>query len=90
MGRKILFSARPTIISPWSYLPASLFLIFSSGRFILTEYLVGASLNLVGMSALKGSQDDHWKGKNSWKCHFQAKSDIILLENCPGVSYEGR
>jgi hypothetical protein len=66
--------------------PARLGLIFSSGRFIFNHYLIGVSLNLEGMSPLKGSRDDHWKGKISWQYHFQAKPNIILLENCPGLT----
>jgi hypothetical protein len=74
---------------PWLYPSARLGLIFSSGRFILNNYLIDVSLNFEGMSPLKGYQDDHWKGKISWKCHFQAKPNIILLENCPGGLHEG-
>jgi hypothetical protein len=69
---RLVISLRP----PW--------LIFSAGRFIFDHYLINVSLNLGGMSPLKGSQEDHWKGKISWKCYFQAKPDIILAENCLG------
>lgn len=89
LARIILFSARPRgqrSATAWLNPSARLGLIFSSGWFIFNCYLIGVWLNFAGMSPLKGSQDDHWKGKISWRCHFRAKPNIILLENCPGAS----
>jgi hypothetical protein len=70
----------------WLYSSARLGLIFSSGRFIIKNYVIVVSLDREGMSPLQASQDDQQQGKISWKHHFPAKSSGFLLENCPGAS----
>jgi hypothetical protein len=89
MGRIVTIQARSTVISR-PVIPSARFgLIFSSGRVLNKNYLIGVSLNLDSMFPLKGSQEDHWKGKISWKYHFPAKPNSILLENCPRGFHEG-
>jgi hypothetical protein len=82
-------SAATVIIPPFISVRARRRLIFSSGRFIINNSLNGVSFHLEGMSPCHGSQEDHWKGKISWKCHFQAKPDSILLEKCMRGFHEG-
>jgi hypothetical protein len=89
MGPIITIQARSTVINRPIIPSARVGLIFSSGRVLNKNYLIGVWLNLDGIFPLKGSQEDHWRGKISWKCHFQAKANSILLENCLRGFHEG-
>ncbi|HAY22190.1 MAG TPA: hypothetical protein DCY27_08495 [Desulfobacterales bacterium] len=72
------------------YPPGHRGLIFSSGRFTIINWLIGAVLLLSGMSLLKGSQEKDWPGKIAGECHFPAKPDSILPEDCPGAGTVAR
>ena len=82
MGRIMLMYARQWPLNAWLYPGARGELFSSSNPVINTNYCIAISLNLPDMFPLQGSQEEHWQGKISWKCHFPAKADSILIEKC--------